>query len=229
MRKTPFINDNFYHIYNRGTDKRNIFSDQFDIERFIESMIEFNTLKPIKSLYLLSFNENKKNKNPEDNLVEIVAYCLNPNHFHLILYQKKEGGISEFMRRLGTGYTQFFNEKNKRNGVLFQGKFKSIHINSDNYLLHLSAYVNLNFKIHKLDQLSNPIAKLVRSSWDEYVGHNKLKDNICWKEFVLNKFKNIKEYKDFALKSTIKIINKRDISKELELESLEFEKRRKLK
>ena len=76
--------------------------------------------------------------------MEIVAFCLMPNHFHLILKQLKDGGITKFMRKLGTGYAMYFNQKNKRNGVLFQGKFKAIPIENDNYLIHLSRYIHIN-------------------------------------------------------------------------------------
>ncbi|KKQ35700.1 MAG: hypothetical protein US50_C0007G0008 [Candidatus Nomurabacteria bacterium GW2011_GWB1_37_5] len=223
MRKTPLLNENFYHIYNRGTDKRTIFQDKEDINRFIESVIEFNTIEPTGGLFLLSYVEKKKAKNPEDNLVEIVAYCLNPNHFHLILYQKKDGGISEFMKRLGGGYTNYFNDKNKRNGVLFQGKFKSAHINSDNDLINLSVYVNLNYKVHKIDQLGNRTPKLYKSSWDEYCSDSINNVDICWKDMILDKLNNKNEYKDFALEYIKKIVEKRHIEKEIDHEKLELE------
>ena len=78
---------------------------------------------------------------PFSALVEIVAYCLNPNHYHLIVKQISEKGIERFMQKIGTGYTNYFNKRYERSGALFQGKFKSIHIDSNEYLLHLSVYV----------------------------------------------------------------------------------------
>src|SRR3989344_6008505 len=119
MRKMAFLPGEYYHIYNRGVDKRNIFSDKKDLGRFFQSMKEFNTKNPIGSLYENSF----------------VNYCLNPNHYHFLLTPLVEKGVEKFMQRLGTGYTMYFNERNKRSGSLFQGKFKSKHINSNEYLL----------------------------------------------------------------------------------------------
>mgnify|MGYP001560236548 CR=1 FL=1 len=144
MRKTPFVICEFYHIYNRGTDHRDIVKDIFDRQRFLQSMIEFNAIEPIGSIYEEQFRKNSlgtpttKSK-PKQKLVNLIAHCLNSNHFHLILEQASDKGIEKFMQRLGGGFTRYFNEKYHRNGVLFQGKFKSIHIDSDEYLLHLSA------------------------------------------------------------------------------------------
>ncbi len=95
-------------------------------------------------------------KRKNGKLVDFIAYCINPNHYHFILRQLVDGGLSRFMQKFGGGYTQYYNKKNQRSGVLFQGTFKSIHINSNEYLLYLSAYVNLNNKVH---QLSNQVAK----------------------------------------------------------------------
>jgi putative transposase len=83
-----------------------------------------------------------------ERLVEINAYCLNQNHFHLIVKQLRSGGISEFMQKIGTGHTMYFNKKYNRSGSLFQGTFKSTHINSNELLLYLSVYVNANHRIH---------------------------------------------------------------------------------
>ena len=150
-RKSSFVIGEHYHIFNRGVDKRIIFSDRYDIHRFFQSMIEFNTVDPIGSLYENSFLQ-LGGETPKfgEKLVNIIAYCLNPNHFHLILEQLKDGGISEFMKRLAGGYTGYFNQKNDRSGSLFQGVFKDVHIDSNEYLLHASAYVNLNDRVHQL-------------------------------------------------------------------------------
>src|ERR1700686_1992234 len=136
-RKVNLVEGEYYHIYNRGVDKRNIFSDKSDLQRFLQSMKEFNTLDPIGSLYENSFIKKKELRGElggsSSKLVQFVAFCLNPNHYHFILTPLAEKGIEKFMQRLGTGYTMYFNEKNKRSGSLFQGKFKSKHINSNAY------------------------------------------------------------------------------------------------
>jgi|SRR3989338_259605 len=199
MRKIRFVNGEFYHIYNRGVDKRSVFLDQYDFERFLQSMREFNNQKPIGSLFENSFRDKVQLSNRVVKLVDVVAYCLNPNHYHLILSQRIENGISEFMHRLGTGFTQSFNFKYQRSGSLFQGKFKATHIDSNNYLLHLSAYVNLNNKAHRIKSES------FRSSWNEYTDG---KGGGCTKAIILEQFKKPSEYKEFA-ESAIKDILER--------------------
>ena len=216
-RKTSFANGEFYHIYNRGVDKRNIFTDRIDVQRFFKSMIEFNTALPIGSLYENSFQKLGGETAKSEKLVNIIAYRLNPNHFHFILEQVVDGGISEYMKRIG-GYTWYFNFKYKRSGSLFQGVFKDVHIDSNEYLLHVSAYVNLNDRAH---QLGGETAKLVEdmSSWSEYT--EKEVEGICEKEIVLGQFKNVAEYKKFALSSLQSILERKADLKNLEAFLLE--------
>ena len=206
-RKSLFAIGEHYHIYNRGVDKRITFTDEYDIRRFFQSMVEFNTVKPIGSLYENSFLQlGGETPKLGEKLVNIIAYCLNPNHFHLILEQLVEGGISEFMKRLGGGYTGYFNKKYTRSGSLFQGVFKDVHIDTNEYLLHVSSYVNLNDRVH---QLGGETPKLVRSmsSWGEYT--DKRIKGICEKDIILGQFKNIKEYKKFALSSLETIVKRK--------------------
>ena len=138
MRKQPLLTDNYYHIYNRGVDKRDIFGDVSDIYRFAESIKGFNRIDKIMSLSNLKKHQSFKQIAPEalsepELLVEVVAYCLNPNHFHFILKQSIDGGIAKFMQKLQAGYTSYFNIKNCRSGVLFQGAFKSQIIANENF------------------------------------------------------------------------------------------------
>ncbi len=207
--------DEYYHLYNRGIDKRNIFSSQKDVTRFFRSILEFNTLNPIGSIYENSFRKQKHRlggftSKSEKKLVDLVAYCINPNHYHFIVRQVSDRGIEKFMHRLATGYTMYFNEKEKRSGALFQGVFKSIHINSNEYLLHLSSYVNLNDRVHQLGGF-----KLVGSlsSWEEYV--DKRIKGICEKGIILGQFKSVGEYKKFALSSLESIIKRKEELKDI--------------
>jgi len=213
-RKSFFAIGEHYHIYNRGVDKRITFTDEYDIRRFFQSMVEFNTVKPIGSLYENSFLQlGGETPKLGEKLVNIIAYCLNPNHFHLILEQLVEGGISEFMKRLGGGYTGYFNKKYTRSGSLFQGVFKDVHIDTNEYLLHVSSYVNLNDRVH---QLGGETPKLVRSmsSWGEYT--DKRIKGICEKDIILGQFKNIKEYKKFALSSLETIVKRKAELKDID-------------
>jgi len=205
MRQIPFVTDNYYHIYNRGVDKREIFLDEKDFTRFIVSMREFNVEKPIGSLYESEFRKRisleKEAKlpigslasPPRKSLVEFVAYCLNPNHYHFIIKQKSDNGIKMFMHKLGTGYTNYFNTKYNRSGSLFQGPFKAKHIDSVKYLTWLSGYVNGNVQIHQ-------IAKAKNHQWSSYQDYLELrKGTLCNKKLVLQEFNNnLQEYEDFV-------------------------------
>src|SRR3990167_1338038 len=194
-RKEPFAHDEYYHICNRGAEGCDITRDPLDSNRFVESLILFNVVEPIGSIYEQSFAKPDK-KRPKKKLVEIVAYCLNPNHFHLILKQLVENGISMFLGRLSGGFAYYINNRYKRSGSLYQGKFKARRILSNDDLLHCSAYVNLNPEVH---QLGGKASKLVRSSWDEYMKESTL--SICEKKIILDQFKNTNDYRKFALDS----------------------------
>src|SRR3989344_6525099 len=208
MRNILFTENKYYHIYNRGTDKRDIFMDDEDYTRFLLSIEDFNVLNPIGSIYENSFaKEYSGHKiSKQKPLVNFIAFCLNPNHYHFILQQATEKGIEKYMHRLGTGYTKYFNNKYKRGGVLFQGKFKAINIDSNEYLLRLSAYINLNYLVHKLGSSAS------KSSWNEYIATQK---GICNKRIILNQFKNVDEYKNFATDSLKDILERKQSDKEL--------------
>ena len=153
-----------YHIYNRGVDKRDIFTDKNDIYRFVESIKEFNRIGVINSIS----NFRKSNQielsplsglklKEKEPLVEIIGYCFNPNHFHLILKQSVDGGISKFMQKLIGGYTYYFNVKNSRSGSLLQGIFKSQLIINQGYFNKLIGYVNKNYLIHSIPENKNDL------------------------------------------------------------------------
>ena len=211
-RKIPFVTGEFYHIYNRGVDKRNLFVDKYDFERFLQSMSEFNVLEPIGSIYENSRIKSKsldlskfQSEHKITKLVNFIAYCVNPNHYHFLLEQVVDKGIEKFMQRLGNGYTKYFNNKHERVGSLFQGVFKSININSNEYLLHLSAYVNLNAQVHKF---GHEVSKFSKSSFDEYLRKNS--ENFCNKDIILDQYQDFSEYGKFAVGSLRDILNRRE-------------------
>ena len=147
IRNIEFVNGEYYHVFNRGVDKRNIFSNKAQQYFFFNRMQVLNTTDSSK------FFNNQRNKHKAqkiygkgEQLVSIVAYCLLPNHFHLLLKQEVDDGISKFMQRLGTSYTKFFNQEESRTGSLFQGKYKATHLSGEYALPTVSAYVNLNHK-----------------------------------------------------------------------------------
>ncbi|MEK9134880.1 MAG: transposase [Patescibacteria group bacterium] len=193
MRKIQFANGEYYHIFNRGVEKREIFTNNLELERFFLSMKEFNILNPIGGLHVASFRKESSLRSlaSKEKLVSFICYCLNPNHFHFILKQIMDRGIEKFMHRLGSGYTNYFNKKYKRSGSLFQGTFKANHINSDKYLLYTSAYVNLNNRVH---QIKNNFFK---SSWAEYIQAG-ISYEFCDKEIILDQFVDAQKYQIFA-------------------------------
>lgn len=219
-RLVKFAEGEFYHIYNRGTDKRNIFMDKEDLMRFLLYLKVLNNIDPITSIYLHELKEKKiKVIGPtyDQQLVEIICFCLNPNHYHFLLKQVSDNGISKFMHRLGTAYVMYFNQKYKRSGTLFQGKFKAIHVESNEYLLYLSAYINLNFEIHgKWEGVDN---SMTYSSWLEYCGDSK--DKLCHKDIILDQFYSRLEYQDFAFKTSAEIKKRRREDKVLDAYLLE--------
>lgn len=142
----PLLNNEIYHVFNRGIDKRDVYIDKSDTLRFYQSLNFFNTVEPT-----INFDSAKvqiKLHSVQNKLVNIKAYALLPNHFHLIIEQIDEGGISEFMKRVLGGYTSYFNKKYERTGALFQGTFKRVHVNSDKQFNYLFAYVNENHFVH---------------------------------------------------------------------------------
>lgn len=115
-----------------------------DRVRFIDCMYEFNDEKPALNWREKTPTPKSPEVEPREKLVEILAYCLMPNHYHFMLRQIRNNGISRFMKKLGTGYTIYFNKKYERNGALFQGRFKSIPVDRDEYLRYLPHYIHLN-------------------------------------------------------------------------------------
>ena len=211
MRKFSFEQGEYYHVYNRGVDKRAIVLEDYDSVRFLQGLREFNVIEPIGSIYENSFKKaqfgNLVSKSKK--LVSIICYCLNPNHFHLLIKQTTENGIEKFMHRLGLGYAKYFNEKYKRSGSLFEGTFKAKHVSTNDYLQYLSVYINLNDQVH---QIEGGASKLVRSSWREYIENKK---SICNKKTILNQFEGIGGYKKYCMDMLPLLIENKKLSKEL--------------
>ena len=181
IRKHEFSPGEYYHLYNRGTDKRIIFQDKEDYEYFLYLMYVCNT---VKSIELRNLHENFDR---EETIVDIGAYCLMPNHFHILSFEKVVGGISKYTRKLMTAYSMYFNKKYKRTGKLYEGVFKSTHANSNNYLKYLYSYIHLN------------PAKLIDKNWRE----NKDRDSKKLLEYVFSyPYSSLREYVNFKSQIT---------------------------
>lgn len=156
MRKIKFVVGKFYHLFNRGVDKRDIFLEDRDRWRFLQGLFLFNDKEKFHNILYrletekgaLNFNVlrdfiKKKSPTERNQLIRIVADCLMPNHFHLIVEEINDNGISEFMHRSGIGYTKCFNKKYLRSGSLFESTFKAVPIENDEYLKYLLVYINV--------------------------------------------------------------------------------------
>lgn len=173
LRKQNFAPGEYYHLYNRGTEKRLIFIDERDYDYFLFLMYICNTIKSIK------LRDVGQNFDREEPIVDIGAYCLMPNHFHILVREKIEGGISKYMLKLMTGYSMYFNKKYKRTGKLYEGVFKSSHINTENYLKYIYSYIHLN------------PAKLIDRNWKE----NKNRNNDKLLKYIFSyQHSSLKEY-----------------------------------
>lgn len=208
-RKNPLLPNHFYHIYNRGIEKRDIFLEPKDYERFLILLYLCNDSKPvnIRDLYDkgLSFVEIMQIEK-EGVLVDIGAYCLMPNHVHLLIKGCHENGISIFTKKLFTGYSMFFNKKYQRSGRLFENTFKAELVNEDNYLKYLFSYIHLNpvklidknWKEFGIKDFKNTFDFLKNYRWSSYNTYsNDLGDTIINKDSFPKYFENFQEFNDF--------------------------------
>lgn len=206
-RNIKFEFGEFYHLYNRGTDKREIFIDDQDRERFIKLLFVANGTNsfvfrdfPIGLPYV-EFNKGA-------NIVAIGSYCLMPNHFHILIKEISTNGITIFMNKVLTSYSMYFNKKYKRTGRLFEGSFKAKHANEDSYLKYLFAYIHLNpVKLINRDWKEKGISDNITtekflidykySSYLDYLNKKRIENKILDKESFPEYFQKIGEFNDF--------------------------------
>ncbi len=213
FKKPVFSTGKFYHIYNRGVEKRVIFLKDADYFRFIHCLYELNDSKAVVNLSRNVGVTISNNREKRDLLVDVVCYCLMPNHFHLILKQHQDGGVTKFMQKLGISYAMYFNQKYERVGSLFQGRFKAVLIENDDYLMHLSRYIHLNpVKRIEEDWQERGIKSWTKvkkflesyrwSSYQDYIGIKNF-PSVIFQKPIWWYFKNSKEYREFIEEFTI--------------------------
>ncbi len=173
-----YILDNYYHIYNRGAHKNKIFSDGLDYEHFAQLLFVANDKRPLTTGW---YKRDVWNKSTQ-RIVSIKSYCLMPNHFHLCVREIEPGGIEKFMHRLCTAYAIYYNKKYRHSGTIFQGNYKYLHVDSDEYLRCLIQYIHLNpygiedptlMKSAKLEYLNDAVEysrNYIYSSFMDYLG-----------------------------------------------------------
>ncbi len=201
-RTTPLVTGQVYHIVNRGVADQPVFLSKKDYFRALYSILYYRYSNiPMRYSFYLRLNKERrvelfKRLTSEDVFhIELLAYCLMPNHIHLLIRQLQNNGTSIFMANFSNSYTKYFNVKHRRNGHLFQGKFKSIHVGSDEQLIHVSRYIHLNpyssFVVKNLDGLSS----YPYSSLPEYLGMGNTK--YCIINPILTFFKTSEAYRKF--------------------------------
>lgn len=182
-----------YHALNRGVDKRTIFLDTQDYARFVHDMFEFNSDKPANNTWRSHMVElrsrplnDSRSVNRTNTIVDIHGWCLMENHYHLLLSERVEGGVSDFLRKLNIGYAKYFNERYERKGTLFQGRTKKIHIKTDAHVLHILNYVHLNpldfqkdtrlWREQKIQNIHNATELLEKYRWSSLRDYSGVKN-----------------------------------------------------
>lgn len=201
IRKEILANGEVYHVFNRGVERRPLFTNKREYQRALDSLnyYRFGNI-PLKfSKYLIrpllersKLLEQIQNKNQKR--ISISSYCLMPNHYHFLVRQEVDNGISRFISDFSNSLSKYFNIKHLRNGPLFQGPFKAVRVETLEQLLHLSRYIHLNPVVSRLIK-PNAAFTYPWSSLLEYCGASQL--NICDKEMILSEFKSVGAYKRF--------------------------------
>ena len=220
IRKTSFIVGEYYHIYNRGVDKRVVFNDDYDYKRFMMLLYLCNGTKSLTIRDILS----KKLSLEEiflfdmgEKIIDIVAYCAMPNHFHLLVKERINGGISMFMEKLATAYVMYFNTKNERSGSLFEGKFKAKNIDNNPYLNWVFSYIHTNpIKLFDYNWKENGIVdpeatkdfikNYKYSSYCDYFVEKRAEDTILNKDIFLDNLEQLNDFVDLINKAREEVI-----------------------
>lgn len=201
-RSVPLVRNEIYHVFNRGIDKRPTFTNKKEYKRALDiiSFYKYAT-PPIRLSRYLLLNADKQEEllqrmKESQQLVEILAFCLMPNHFHFLLRQNEENGISKFMAVFLNSYTRYFNTKKERVGPLFLDQFKAVRIEDDSQLIHVMRYIHLN---PLTSYVLKDFRELETYSWSSYREYLVLPlgQNICSLETIRNQFKTLKSFEKF--------------------------------
>lgn len=199
-RLLPLVTNEIYHVYNRGINHQPTFTNKREYDRAVQTIkfYKFADLTLRLSKFLL-LEQNRQKEIAEgfgNSLVEILSFCLMPNHFHFLLKQKEDGGIAKFISKFLNSYTRYFNTVNQRDGSLFLNQFKAVRIETDEQLVHISRYIHLNpytgYVVKTLDDLES----YAYSSFKDYINNT---ETFVSTGLVLSLFKDTDEYKKFVL------------------------------
>ncbi len=202
-----------FHLMNRGVDKRKIFMNKRDYCRFVHDLFEFNDVANVSFNNTRDFFKRQdvgrpvfhQKKHSRKLLVTLHAFCLMPNHYHLLVSPSVEHGISLFMKKLNGGYAKYFNERYKRSGALFQGKYKSVPVVDDPHFSYIMHYIHLNpldlfspkWKERRVSNLAQAKKFLDSYKWSshlDYLGKKNL-PSLTQRDFMLDFFGGKNGYK----------------------------------
>ena len=225
MRKAPFVPGEYYHIYNRTILNIPEFKENNNCNRLLQAFLLANSTKSGPAFEYLRNNSKPTSDvgsalllnnaleiaRSGEKLVDVLCYAIMPDHYHLLIREVKEKGITEFIRKSNISIAKYVNKIKERKGTIFEGLFKSKHIDSNEYLRHLSLYIHLNpldfiagkdWRKHKLENFNKHRNKLLDYRWSSlsFFLNNTPNDIISGYEIITNQFKNNDDY-EFYLKS----------------------------
>lgn len=223
MRRIKSAEGEYYHIFNRGVNKEVIFHDLGDYTRFLFLVLHFQNSEKVGHLsravkkfsrtfgqhpvlatsvgYDVGDRSEVKGGVEKGRMVELVSFCIMPNHFHLLVKEMGEAGIASYMQRVLNAYGKYYNTKYGKSGHVFQGPYKVVHIENDLQLMHLSAYIHRNPR-----DISEWVDKEDRypwSSYHDYVRNNRW-NNLLAMGIILDRFSKREEYEEFVRTSPTK-------------------------
>jgi putative transposase len=211
MRNIEISIGETYHVYNRGTQKKVIFHDDTDYARFLflilylQSPLAFDQISRIVQRFVkhrvFDIDLSDLAEITQNRYVELISFCLMPNHFHLVLREVEQGGIARYMQRVLNGYTKYYNAKYETSGHLLQGPYKAVHVANNEQLLHLLAYVHRNPR--ELPGWKNREESYMWSSYQDYTGTNRWGETLNT-HLALEQFKTKSDYREFVETSTAK-------------------------
>lgn len=215
LRKEKFVPGEYYHIYNRTLFNIPIFKNNGDCERLMQAFLLANSTQASRAFQFLRDNKNAsiedalKISRSGEKLVDVICYAIMPDHYHLLLREKLEQGTTSFVHRCNISIAKYINTKTDRRGPLFESLFKSKHVTTNDYLLHLSLYIHLNpldflagkqwreHKIKSWNQIRNNLINYPYSSLKTFLDTNYEDKIISGTEIITIQFKNTKEYESF--------------------------------
>lgn len=203
-RRTLIVTGEIYHVFNRSIAHQQIFSNQRDFHRIIELIPFYSYHRPLlRFSHFIRLSQEQRVtfintlKNNQKKQIQILAFCIMPNHLHFLIKEVENSGITTFMRNIQNSYAKYFNTKNKRTGALFQSMFKAVRIETDEQLLHVARYIHLNpvtsYIIHSVDNLEN----YPWSSYSDYIG--KSKSDLVSTDQIMSFFSSIEKFKNFTI------------------------------